>query len=292
MKKKKVEWLDIVVHLILLGIMVCILYPMLHVVAVSFSDKYSVMANKITIFPKGFSLDSYRYVLEDGRVLKAFGYTVCYTALGVVVNVVMTILMAYPLSKEYLVGRAALIRLVMFTMFFSGGMIPTFLLVKELQLLDTVWSLVLPNAIVTMHLIIMINFYRSIPQSLYEAACLDGASEFLVLRKVVIPLSKASIASIALFCFMIYWNDYYRPMLYLFDSDKFPLQMVLREMLLEATETTNPSASAQIMVANKAITPTGVKNATMVISMVPVLCIYPFAQKYFVKGVMIGSVKG
>lgn len=292
MKKKKVEWLDVVIHLILLVLMVCILYPMLHVVAVSFSNKYAVMANKISIFPKGFCLDSYEYVLEDGKVLKAFGNTVCYTALGVAVNVLMTILMAYPLSKEYLVGRAALIKLVMFTMFFSGGMIPTFLLVKQLHLLDTVWSLVLPNAIVTMHLIIMINFYRSIPQSLYEAACLDGASEFLVLRKVVIPLSKASIASIALFCFMINWNDYYRPMLYLFDSNKFPLQMVLREMLLEAVETTNPSSSSQIIIANRAITPAGVKNATMVISMVPVLCVYPFAQKYFVKGVMIGSVKG
>ena len=173
-------------------------------------------------------------------------------------------------------------KIVVFTMFFSGGTIPTFLLVKDLYLLDSVWSLILPNAIWTVELIIMINFMRAIPSSLCESAYLDGASEFQVLSKVVLPLSKASIATIALNYFMGHWNSFFIPMIYLLDSDKFPLQVIMRSMLLE---------KEQLLESSGKMTPSGIKNATMVLAMVPVLLVYPLAQKFFIKGVMQGSIK-
>ena len=271
------------VHFILLVITVCILYPILHVVAVSFSGNYAIMANKVTIFPKDFTLGSYEHILDNAKIYTAFGNSVWYTFLGVLVNVLMTVTMAYPLSKDYLVGRPFFMKIVVFTMFFSGGTIPTYLLVNNLHLLDSVWSLILPNAIWTVQLVIMINFIRSIPASLCEAAYLDGASEFRVLFKVLIPLLKASIATIALAYFMGHWNSYFIPMLYLFDAKKFPLQLILRSMLLEEKEQTLQ------MGAN--LTPTGVKNATVILAMIPVLLVYPLAQRYFIKGMMSGSVK-
>jgi len=283
---KKIGLMDIVVHLILLMITISILYPLLHVVAISFSDNYSIMANKVFVLPKGFNLDSYKHVFASGKVIGGFRNSLIYTMAGVTINVLMTVVMAYPLSKRYLIGRSFFVKMVMFTMFFSGGMIPTFLIVKELHLLNTLWSLVLPNAIWTMELIIMINFFRSIPDSLYEAAYLDGASEFQVLLKVAVPLSKASVATIGLNFFMGHWSSYYLPMLYLNDSDKFPLQLVLRAMLMEAQEMEKDK-----FIGEGILTPAGVKNATIVIAMIPVMIIYPHVQKYFVKGVMIGSIK-
>ena len=289
MKKNKIGFLDIIAHLILLVISISILYPLLHVVAVSLSEQAYIMAKKVTFFPRGFSFDAYIDVVKSGKIVRAFGNSVYYTIVGVAVNVLMTSLVAYPLSKGYLVGRKLYMKLIIFTMYFSGGMIPFFLLVKSLGLLNSVWALALPNAIGTVNLIIMINFYQSIPQSLYEAAYLDGASEFLILRKIAIPLSKASIASISLFYFMDHWNSYYAPMLYFFDEDKFPMQLILREMLMAASQI-NLQSSSEFVDGTK-LTPEGIKSATMVVSMIPVLIVYPFVQKYFVKGVMIGSVK-
>lgn len=283
MKKEKFSLFDGTVHFILLIITVCILYPILHVVAVSFSGNYAIMANKVSFFPKDLTFGSYEHVLENAKIFTSFGNSVWYTALGVVTNVIMTVTMAYPLSKDYLAGRGFFMKIIVFTLFFSGGTIPTYMLVKDLQLLDTVWSLILPNAIWTVQLIIMINFIRSIPASLCEAAYLDGASEFQVLFKVIMPLLKASIATIALSYFMGHWNSYFIPMLYLFDAKKFPLQLILRSMLLEEKE--------QALEMGSNLTPAGVKNATIVLAMIPVLVIYPLAQKYFIKGVMSGSIK-
>ena len=231
--KEKFGLFDAIVHLILILISISILYPLLHTVAVSFSDSYNVMANKVLVLPRGFNLESYAYLLQNQKVPRAFLNTVYYTVLGVSINLIMTLVMAYPLSKSQLVGRNVVLKLVMFTMFFSGGTIPTFLLIKDLGLLDSVWSLSLPNAIWTMQMLIMVSFFRSLPQSLFESAYLDGASEYRILWQIAIPLSKASIASIAMFFFMGHWNSYFLPMIYLNSTEKFPLQLVLRSMLLE-----------------------------------------------------------
>lgn len=286
--REKFGLYDAVVHLILILISVSILYPLLHTVAVSFSDSYNVMSNNVLVLPRGFNLESYTYLLSNQKVPRAFLNTVYYTALGVSINMLMTLVMAYPLSKSQLVGRNLILKLVMFTMFFSGGTIPTFLLVKDLGLLDSVWSLSLPNAIWTMEMLIMVSFFRSLPQSLFESAYLDGASEYRILWQIAIPLSKASIASIAMFFFMGHWNSYFIPMIYLNSSEKFPLQLILRSMLLEDSE----NLTAKVGIETASVTPTAVKNAVIVVTMVPVMLVYPFVQKYFVKGVMVGSIKG
>lgn len=286
--KERFGAIDALVHLILILVSISVLYPLLHTVAVSFSDSYSVMANKVLVLPRGFNLESYAYLLSNQKVPRAFLNSVCYTVLGVSINLLMTVVMAYPLSKSQLLGRNVVLKMVMFTMFFSGGTIPTFLLVKDLHLLDSVWSLVLPNAIWTMEMLILVSFFRSLPASLFESAYLDGASEYRILWQIAVPLSKASIASIAMFFFMGHWNSYFVPMIYLNSSEKFPLQLILRSMLLEDSE----NMTSKMGIETAAVTPTAVKNAVIFITMVPVMLVYPFVQKYFVKGVMIGSIKG
>lgn len=286
--KEKFGLFDLAIQLILILISLTILYPMLHTMAVSFSDSYNVTANKVLVLPRGFTLESYKYILSNQKVPRAFLNTLLYTAAGLSINLIMTIIMAYPLSKSQLVGRSLIMKLIMFTMFFSGGTIPTFLLVKDLGLLDSIWSLALPNAIWTMEMLILVSFFRSLPQSLFESAYLDGASEYRILWQIAIPLSKASIASIAMFYFMGHWNSYFLPMIYLNSTEKFPLQLILRSMLLEDSE----NMTSQITQETRAMTPTAVKNAVIVVTMVPVMVVYPFVQRYFVKGVMIGSVKG
>ena len=286
--KEKFSLFDFLIHVILILLMITILYPLLHIVAVSLSSPYEIMANNVLVTPKGFNLEAYSYLLGNSKVLVSFKNSVFYTILGTTFNMFFTMLMAYPLSKSQLVGRSFFMKMVIFTMFFSGGTIPTFLLVKDLKLLDSVWSLVLPNAIWTMEMLILVSFFRSLPPSLFESAYLDGASEYRIFWQIAIPLSKASIASIAMFYFMGHWNSYFIPMMYLNTSSKFPLQLVLRSMLLEDSE----SITVQAAVKSGAITPTAVKNAVIVVTMIPVMMVYPFVQKYFVKGVMIGSVKG
>lgn len=287
-RKERFGLFDAAVYLILILLTICFLYPMLHVIAVSFSDTYSVSANKVLLLPRGFTLESYAYLMKSDKVPRAFLNTVFYTVAGTLINLAMTALMAYPLSKPQLTGRGIVLKMVMFTMFFGGGTIPTFMLVKDLGLIDSAWALWLPNAIWTMEMLIMISFFRSLPPSLFESAYLDGASEYRVFLQIALPLSKASIASIAMFYFMGHWNSYFIPMMYLNDSAKFPLQLVLRSMLLEDAS----NFAAQSDIVQVAVTPTSVKNAVIFITMVPVMIVYPFVQKYFVKGVMIGSVKG
>ena len=285
--KKKLTLFDGIVCLILIVFCATILYPLLHLLAVSFSIGFHITANDISIFPRGFTLESYFYFLENQSVIRAYGNSIVYTVVGVICNVLFTVLTAYPLSKSYLLGRSFIMKLILFTLFFSGGMIPSFLVVKETGLLDSMWSLIIPNLIWTVNLIIMINFFRSLPLSLYDAAELDGASDFTVFRTIAVPLSKASIASITLFYFMGHWNSYLIPILYLHDKAKFPLQVVLRSMLMED----QVEGLGQVVDISQ-LTPTGVKNAVIVLSMIPVLIVYPFVQKYFVTGVMVGSVKG
>lgn len=283
--KKKLSMMDVVIHLVMILIAVVILYPMLNVVAISFSGNAAIMGDRVSILPKDFTLENYVYLLQNSKIFRAFGNSLLYTACGVLWNLFMTVLMAYPLSRSKLMGRSVIMKFVIFTLYFSGGTIPLYLVVKGTGLLDTMWSLFVPQSIWTMEMIIMISFFRSLPSSLYEAAELDGAREFTIFARIALPLSKASIASIALFFFMGHWNSYYYPMLYLNDSTKFPLQLVLRSMLLEGSENV-------VSLTAQTLTPTGVKNAVIVLSMIPVMIVYPIAQKYFVEGVTVGAVKG
>lgn len=284
--KRKITIFDVINTVVLLFIAFITFYPVLYIISVSFSDTTSIVQNKIRFFPKGFNLQAYKFILEDIRIPRAYLNTIIYTAAGTFVNILMTALGAYPLSKKGFFGKKFFMAAIIFTMFFNGGMIPNYIIVQKLQLIDTIWALIIPNAIWTMELLILKSFYESIPPSLYESAIVDGASEYRILFQIMLPLSKAALASIGLFYFMGHWNSFFIPLIYLNDAKKFPLQLVLREMLIFDT------AKESNLMDQSMMTPEAMKNATIFISMIPVLLIYPFAQKYFVKGVMVGSVKG
>ena len=284
--KEKTGLFDIIIALVMGLILVIILYPMLNIIAISFSGSAHVVQRSVTVFPRGFTLDAYREIFSSPKIPHAYMNTFIYTGLGTVINILMTILTAYPLSKSHLVGRKGFMTMIMLTMFFSGGMIPTYIVVRTLGMINTIWSLLLPNAIWTIELLILMSFFRSLPSAIYESAVIDGASEDRILWQLYVPLSKAALASIGLFYFMGHWNSYVLPFLYLNDRSMYPIQLVLKDMLLDET------SSISNMVTTSAFTPTSLKNAVIFITMIPVMIIYPFVQRYFVQGVMIGSVKG
>lgn len=284
-KKRKFDWIDVFAHTFNIIFSLIVLYPVLNTIARSFSGNYAIAANKVTIFPVDFTLKSYVYVFENPRVLRGFANAILYTAVGVTCNLAATVLTAYPLSKSKLIGRSFILKAMIFTLYFNGGMIPTYMVVSQLGLRDSMWSLIIPNLIWTNNVIIMINGFRATPESLYEAAYLDGAGDFQVFVRIAVPLAKATIASLGLFFFMGHWNDFFTPMLYLDTQTKMPLQVILRNMLIEEnTIETDPKAGA--------LTPEGIKGAVIFITMIPVMIVYPVVQRYFVGGVMIGSVKG
>lgn len=284
--EKKVTLFTVLNTLILIGVAVATLYPVIYIIAISFSDTSYIVQGKVFLWPRGFNLDAYERILSEDRVPQAYLNTIIYTAAGTFVNLLMTAVAAYPLSRPRLFLRKVWIIGIVLTMFLQGGMIPTYIIVQKLGLLDSIWAIILPNAIWTIELLILKSFYENMSESLRESAVMDGASEYRILFSIILPLSKPALASIGLFYFMGHWNSYFIPMIYLNDVDKYPLQVVLREMLFYqyAEET-------QLM-DKSALTPEGLKNATIFISMIPVLIIYPFAQKYFAKGVMLGSEKG
>jgi len=283
--RNRIAPFDILNAIVMVGICVVMLYPIIYIIAISFSDSYYIARNEVTFFPRGFNLDAYKMIFRSNKIPRSYLNTIIYTGLGTVISVLLTAMAAYPLSKKNFFGKKFFMPAIVITMFFNGGMIPNFLIVQQLGLIDTMWALVLPNAIWTFELLILKSFYESIPPALYESAIIDGASEYRILFQIIIPLSKAALASICLFYFMGLWNSYFLPMIYLNSADKMPLQVVLRNMLLfDGTNDSNLLGVTQIM-------PEALKNATIFISMVPVLVAYPFAQKYFVEGIMLGSVK-
>lgn len=285
-RKQKVDGVDVVAHIILILFSLCILYPMIHVLAVSFSGAVPILKNEVSIYPIDFTMENYTYFMEHDQFISGFFNQVLYTVEGVFANLFFTALMAYPLSKMRLIGRAWIMRLCVFTMYFSGGLIPLYMQIRDMGLGNSEWAWILAGLVATYYLIIMINGYQSIPESLYEAAYLDGASDFQVFYKIALPLTKATLASLGLFYFINHWNSWYSAMLYLDDPDKFPLQLFMRSVLIENSETEHRPDFSQN------IAPIGVKNSLIVLSMIPVIIVYPFVQKYFVTGVMMGSVKG
>lgn len=276
----------IVNTIILTCVAIATLYPVIYITAISLSDTASVMQGDVFLLPKGWNLEAYAEVLKNNKIPRAYLNSICYTALGTLVNLLFTAIAAYPLSQRTFFGRRFFMLAIVMTMFFNAGIIPTYMVVQQLGLLDSVWALVLPNAIWTMELIILKSFYENMSSQIREAALIDGASEFRILFNIVIPLSKPALASIGLFYFMGHWNSFFLPLIYLSDKDMYPLQVVLRDMLIYNTE--NDAG----LVDRASLAPQAMKNATIVLSMVPVLMIYPFAQKYFANGVMLGSEKG
>jgi len=269
-----------------------VLYPLLYVVSASFSSVNAVVSGRVWLWPVGLSTEAYKAVFRSQNLLRGYGNSILYTALGTTVNLVVTVLAAYPLSRTDLKGRRFFTGLFAFTMLFSGGMIATYIVVQGLGLLDTVWALVLPGAMSVWNMIIMRTFFQSsIPGELYEAASMDGCGDFRFLLTIVLPLSKAILAVVALYYAVDHWNGYFQPMLYLTDSHKYPLQMVLREILIlgqmESDSILAMNAESFMQGAGQLL-----KFSVIVVSSVPMLIVYMFVQKYFVKGVMIGAIKG
>lgn len=277
-----------VVHVVMIAVVLVTLLPVIHVIAISFSDKYAIARGEVGLWPVNFSWASYIAIFKSGNVPRSFVNAVYYTVLGTTINMVMTTMMAYPLSRTYLTFRKFYNVLVLITMFFSGGLIPTFLVVKSLGMYDTVWAIVLPGAISTWNMIIMRTFFMALPAELEESAQLDGANDFTIFTKIVLPLSKASLATIGLFYAVGHWNSWFNAMIYFKSSKSYPLQTILRSIVIN----TEISDEIQVDEVVDSISSEGIKYSTLVVSMVPMMAIYPFIQKYFVKGVMIGSLKG
>lgn len=266
--------------------LICFL-PFVNVIASSFASTQEVVARRFILIPRTFSLDAYRYILSTPTIFKSLAVSIGVTGIGTLVSMVLTSLMAYGLSRKYLKGRGFLNFLVVFSMLFSGGMIPTFLVVKALGLIDSYWSLILPVAINAFNLIIMRNFFQALPDSLEESAKMDGCTDLGVFWKIMLPLALPSIATISLFYAVTYWNTYMTAILYINDSTKWPIQVLLRQIVIVSSGMQAEGSSVDVIPPAQTI-----KMAVIVIATVPMLIAYPFVQKYFVKGALVGSVKG
>jgi putative aldouronate transport system permease protein len=287
--KKKVSPGSVFLYIFLTVTVFICLYPFLNVLAYSLSGYNAVLSGRVTFFPVDFTLSAYKQILGRTQMWVSMRTTVLVTLMGTATSLVLTLLAAYALSRNYLPGKKIFSGLILFTMYFSGGMIPTFLVVKELGLYDTLSALFIPQAINVFNFIVMRTFFRQLSQSLEEAAKIDGASEMQVLIRVVLPLSLPIIATMALFYAVGYWNSYFEALLYIQNPDKYTLQLRLRSLLFG--EELNNSGRNLEGVGTEVMTQS-LKMATVAVSTIPILVVYPWLQKYFVKGVMIGSIKG
>jgi putative aldouronate transport system permease protein len=286
--------LDIIVFTIMTIMVVITLYPILNVVASSLSSAAANNRAAVTFYPIEFTLEPYKMIFESGTVPKALMNSLFYTATAVVVNLLMTGSLAYALSRKQLYLRNFYTWLIIITMYVSGGMIPSFILVTKLGLYNSFWALILPGAIGTSNLIIMRTFFQNIPKELEESAYIDGANDFQIFWQIVLPLSKAAIFTIGLYYAVGMWNSWFSALMYLKDNSKYPLPMILRQIVINSQSMQDVASSTDISNINEngVVNLIGVKFATLTISIIPMLIIYPFVQKHFTKGVMIGSLKG
>lgn len=287
---------DAVNIIVMLVLLVIFVWPLWFVLIASFSDPIQVTMGKVLIFPKDFTLLSYKTMLANRDIWVGYGNVIFYTAVGTAINLVLTVCCAYPLAQKDFMPRKFLTVMFMFTMYFSGGLIPTYLTVKDLGLVNTRWAMIIPTAISMYNCLVMRTYFaNSIPIELKEASLLDGANSAQYLLKIVLPLSKPILAVIALYYAVSHWGDYYHALIYLFDKELYPLQSVLREILFSANAANNvdfasggdPALVEQLMALAATL-----KYSVIIVACVPMMAIYPFIQKFFVKGVMLGSVKG
>ncbi|HLR43336.1 MAG TPA: carbohydrate ABC transporter permease [Pseudogracilibacillus sp.] len=284
---------DFLNYTILTIILFVVLYPLYLIIISSFSDPLAVNAGEVVLWFKGFTIDAYQLVFEEGRVWRGYANSILYTGLDVALALALIIPSAYALSRKDLVGRNIFMFMIVFTMFFSGGLIPMYLLVRDLGMLNTIWSLFVPSAVSAFNLIIARTFFQtSIPDELLESAQIDGCSDIKFFFKIVIPLSTPIIAVIALFNAVNQWNAYFPALIYLRDQSLMPLQMILRDIILENEVGVEADVLDPEEAAERRRTAEVMKYALILVASIPMLILYPFLQKYFVKGVMIGSIKG
>ncbi|WP_195574300.1 carbohydrate ABC transporter permease [Paenibacillus sp. 1001270B_150601_E10] len=283
---------NVVNYVLLSLICLIVLYPLLFVLSASVSNPEAVLRGEMWLIPNGFNMDSYVKIFQNKDILMGYGNTIVYTVAGTALNLVMTVCAAYPLSRRDFAGRGLITGMIVFTMFFSGGLIPTYLLIKNLSMLDTFWVMIIPNAVSVWNIIIMRTFFQqSIPGEIQEAAMIDGCSHFQTLFRVVLPLSMPIIAVMVLFYAVGHWNAYFNALIYLSSKDKFPLQLILRELLVQSDSGDFIKLTSEAGVRLK-MSMEGLKYAVLVVANLPMLILYPFLQRYFVKGIMIGALKG
>jgi putative aldouronate transport system permease protein len=282
---------DVVINIIGGLIILIVLYPLLFVLSASFSDPDLVLRGEVILLPKGLTLEPYKMVFDNQDIWNSYRNTIFYAIAGTLINISLTILAAYPLSRKDMPCRRILTLVIVFTMYFNGGLIPTYLLVRDLGMNNTVWAILIPAAISTYNLIVARTFFEnSIPNELYESAKLDGCSNIRMLFSIVLPLSSAIIAVLILYYGVAHWNSYFPALVYLRNEKLFPLQIILRDILL--LNQTEQMGSNSVGMGEKIKMAEGIKYSVIVVSSVPVLLLYPFLQKYFVKGIMIGAIKG
>lgn len=290
-QKKKFNIADLIIHLILIFLTVCTIFPFYNVLLMSFSNSVAISKQVVYLIPTTFDISAYSYIFNEPRFLKAFLVTLFVTVVGTSVNLIVTLTGSYALSRGSFPGRKIVMSGIIFTMFFNGGLIPFYLTMKNLHLINNLLVMVLPVAVNTFYLIICISFFRTLPAGLEESAKIDGANDIQILYKIVLPISMPMVATITLFYAVDRWNEWWHGVLFMTDINLLPLQALLRELLTNYQQVLS-SISTNIIVQNTGLHPEMLKMAVLVVSVLPIVCLYPFIQKYFAKGVMIGSIKG
>lgn len=284
---------DLINNLFLTLIVIVIVYPLVFVISASISDPLAVSSGKMWLFPIDITFDGYKRILEDGSIWLGYRNTIYYTTVGTLIHLFILLPCAYSLSRKELGGRKVILWFILFTMMFSGGLIPTYLVVKNLGMLDSIWALVIPGVVGAWSILVARAFFQqSIPDQLIEAAKIDGANEFYIFLRIVIPLSMPIIAVMALFHAVNLWNQYFNALIYLSDRDKYPLQLILREILVVNQMQLGEGSGEQTESLVQQVRTGGlIKYAVIIVSSLPLLIAYPFLQRFFVQGVLIGSIK-
>lgn len=288
LKRKRFTAMDWVLLIILSILLLCILIPFLNVIAISFTSYKEYMQSDWVFWPKAPTLDAYKQLLEDGRILTGYKTTLLYVLIGVPLNLLLSITMAYALCRKGWPGRRLVLMLVLFTMIFNGGIVPLYIVMKSLHLTNTIWAIILAQGMNTFNMILIYNYFNSLPEVLIESAQLDGASEWTILFRIILPLAKPILATVVLFVAVQLWNEYFMSMIFLRSNNWQSLQQILRSIVMDSQVV--DTASALVDTGEKNFTD-AIKMAAVIVTMVPVMCVYPFLQKYFAKGIMIGAVK-
>lgn len=279
---------DILNYTFMLFLVVIMVYPLLNVISISLSHPDFISLGQVSWYPKGFNIKGYELILSKPQLYISYRNTIMYATVGTLITLLLTSLMAYPLAIGFQ-GKKFITIFLTVTMFFGGGMIPTYLLIKDLHMLNTFWVMVIPGSVGAFNVFIYRSFFQGIPAELREASLIDGASDLGILFRIYLPLSMALLATFALFSIVGFWNEWFNSLIYLKDESRYPLQMFLRSLIVDDTGT---NGSLKEMFINREVNPKNVTMAAIIITLAPILCIYPFVQKYFVKGALVGSVKG
>lgn len=284
---------NIIIHIIVILLGLVCLLPLINIVAISFSGSAAVSANRVGLLPVDFTTTAYRRIIEDSQFWRSFGISVVRVVLTLILNLVLTIPMAYAMtrSKREFRARNIYMNMLVFAMLFNGGMIPTYIVIKNLHLLNTIWALILPGAVPIFSVILLMNFFNGVPKALEEAAIIDGANQFQVLLKIMVPCAKPSIATVSLFSIVGSWNDFFGGLIYMQKVDDYPIMTYIQSLSIDLQELVQSSASSSALENVAELSNRNLNAAKIVVAVIPLLLIYPFLQRYLISGIVMGSVK-